>query len=198
MQHDASATQRTATPGRLVYLMGPSGAGKDSLIDAARSELQRHNVHVARRVITRSAEAKGEDALGVSAEQFERLGTEGAFALQWRANGLAYGIPVQIDAWLAEGHAVLVNGSRAHLQQARERYPDLLAVLLRVDHHVLRQRLLDRARESAQDIELRLARAQQVRVEDGEVQVLDNSTSLDVAVQRLLALLREQGVLGAN
>lgn len=78
MQHDASATQRTATPGRLVYLMGPSGAGKDSLIDAARNELQRHNVHVARRVITRSAEAKGEDALGVSAEQFERLSTEGA------------------------------------------------------------------------------------------------------------------------
>lgn len=196
MQHDASATRRTANPGRLVYLMGPSGAGKDSLIDAARAELQGLNVHIARRVITRSAEAKGEDAVGVSLEEFQRLSAEGAFALQWQANGLAYGIPVQIDDWLAAGHAVLVNGSRAHLQQARERYPDLLPVLLRVDHHVLRQRLLDRGRETAQDIEQRLARAQQVRVEEGEVQVLDNSSSLDEAVQRLLGLLREQGVPG--
>ena len=198
MQHDASATRRTVNPGRLVYLMGPSGAGKDSLIDAARPELQRLNVHIARRVITRSAEAKGEDAIGVSPEQFQRLSAEGAFALQWQANGLAYGIPVQIDAWLAEGRTVLVNGSRAHLQQARDRYPNLLPVLLRVDHQVLRQRLLARGRETAQAIEQRLARAQQVRVEDGEVQVLDNSTSLADAVQRLLGLLREQGLLGAN
>ncbi|PSS45018.1 phosphonate metabolism protein/1,5-bisphosphokinase (PRPP-forming) PhnN [Pseudomonas sp. BBP2017] len=195
MQHDASAAPRTAFSGRLIYLMGPSGAGKDSLIDAARATLENHNVVVARRVITRSAEAKGEDAVGVSCERFEQMCTDGEFALYWRANGLAYGIPVLIDSWLEQGRTVLVNGSRAHLAQARQRYPGLLAVLLSVEPQVLRQRLLARGREALEDIERRLARSQQLSFADQGVHLLDNSTSLDDAVARLLDLLREQGLL---
>jgi phosphonate metabolism protein PhnP len=71
---------------------------------------------------------------------------------------LHYGIPIEIDQWLAEGHDVLINGSRGHLPQARARYPDLLVVLLCVDQAVLRQRLLARGRESAEEIEARLGR----------------------------------------
>ncbi|MGH8383816.1 phosphonate metabolism protein/1,5-bisphosphokinase (PRPP-forming) PhnN [Pseudomonas sp.] len=195
MQHDASVAPRTALPGRLVYLMGPSGSGKDSLIDAARGVLEIHNVAVARRVITRSAEAKGEDAVGVSCERFEQMCAEGDFALHWRANGLAYGIPVQIDSWLQQGRTVLVNGSRAHLAQARQRYPGLLAVLLSVEPQVLRQRLHGRGRETREDIERRLARSQQLKLADQDLYLLDNSTRLDDAVARLLDLLREQGLL---
>ena len=198
MQHDASAAPRTVVPGRLVYLMGPSGSGKDSLIDAARATLDQHNVVVARRVITRSAEAKGEDAIGVSVERFEQLCAEGEFALHWRANGLAYGIPAQIDTTLMQGRAVLVNGSRAHLEQARQRYPDLLPILLTVDPQVLRQRLLARGRESLEDIERRLARSQQLVLPDQGIFLLDNSTRLEDAVARLLDLLAEQGVLGTR
>lgn len=64
--------------------------------------------------------------------QFDTLERASAFAMSWRANGLCYGIPVQIDEWLAQGYDVLVNGSRGYLAQARRRYPDLLAVLLGV------------------------------------------------------------------
>lgn len=77
--------------GRLIYLIGPSGAGKDSLLDAARESLAGRGVRIARRVITRSAEAVGEAAHSVSPQEFERLEAQGAFALSWRANGLAYG-----------------------------------------------------------------------------------------------------------
>lgn len=146
-------------PGRLIYLMGPSGSGKDSLIEAARRPLAQLGCDVVRRVITRSAESVGEAAHGVSADEFERLERQGAFALCWRANGLAYGIPVQIDEWLASGRHVLINGSRAHLDQARQRYPELLAILLTVDIDVLRQRLMNRGRESAAQIEARLKRS---------------------------------------
>jgi len=198
MQHDASAAPRTAVPGRLVYLMGPSGSGKDSLIDAARATLALHNIPVARRVITRSAEAKGEDALSVSLERFEQMCAEGDFALHWRANGLAYGIPVQIDSWLKQGTTVLVNGSRAHLAEARRRYPDLLAVLLTVNPQVLRQRLLARGRESLEDIERRLARSQQYLSPGQSVYMLDNSTLLDDAVARLFDVLRGQGLLAGG
>jgi ribose 1,5-bisphosphokinase len=194
MQHDASGT--LPLPGRLIFLIGPSGSGKDSLIDTARGALQVAGVDIARRVITRSAEAKGEAAQGVDPQRFEGMRAEGAFALDWRANGLSYGIPVQIEQWLAAGRSVLVNGSRGYLPQARRRYPDLLAVGLTVAPEVLRARLLARGRESPVEIEQRLARNASLAPYDSDVHVLDNSGPLDSVVQALLGLLREQGLLG--
>ncbi len=144
--------------GRLIYLIGPSGSGKDSLLDAARLRLAERGCRIVRRVITRSAEAVGEAAQGVTPQQFAAMDAEGAFALSWQANGLCYGIPKHIDEWLAAGDDVLVNGSRAHLAQTRERYPTLRVLLLTVDQAVLRRRLIARGRETLADIEERLAR----------------------------------------
>lgn len=198
MQHDARGDGPLAAHARLIYLMGPSGSGKDSVIDHARPALQALGVAVARRVITRSAEAVGEVAHSVSPWQFATLRSNGAFALDWQANGLSYGIPVEIDTWLAEGRSVLVNGSRGHLQSARAKYPDLVPILLTVSAEVLRERLLRRARESAEEIEERLARNLRIAGQfDEGVYLLDNSTTLDAAVQRLLAILREEGVSNA-
>ncbi|MGK4359499.1 phosphonate metabolism protein/1,5-bisphosphokinase (PRPP-forming) PhnN [Ectopseudomonas chengduensis] len=195
--------------GRLIYLMGPSGSGKDSLLQAARASLEARGCRFARRVITRSAESVGEDALGVTPAEFERLEGEGAFALSWRANGLAYGIPREIDDWLSAGQDVLINGSRGHLEAARHRYPQLLAVLLQVDEEVLRQRLLARGRETPEQIEQRLARSRELQVGSAlsplplagegpgeragqaDTVILDNSGPLQQTVTRLLQLLDE-------
>ncbi|NWL46409.1 MULTISPECIES: phosphonate metabolism protein/1,5-bisphosphokinase (PRPP-forming) PhnN [Pseudomonas] len=194
MQHDAS--DRRSGTGRLIFLVGPSGSGKDSLIDASREQLALAGVEIARRVITRSAEAKGEAAQGVTPEQFDTLRAQGAFAMHWRANGLDYGIPRQVDQWLAAGRAVLVNGSRAYLPEARQRYPDLLAVLVEVKAEVLRQRLLARGRETAEEVEQRLARSARLQAAaDPSVHVLDNSSTLEAAVAAFVSLLRHQGVL---
>lgn len=194
MQHDAS--DRRSGTGRLIFLVGPSGSGKDSLIDASREQLAVAGVEVARRVITRSAEAKGEAAQGVTPEQFDTLRAQGAFAMHWRANGLDYGIPRQVDQWLAAGRAVLVNGSRAYLAEARQRYPDLLVVLVQVKPEVLRQRLLARGRETTEEVEQRLARSARLQAAaDPSVLVLDNSSTLEAAVAAFLSLLRNQGVL---
>ena len=181
-------------PGKLIYLMGPSGSGKDSLIDAVRPYLPERGCEVIRRVITRSSEAVGEDALGVSHERFQSLKEEGAFAMHWQANGLEYGIPVEIDQWLNSGRHVLVNGSRGYLKQARERYPALLVVLLSVDQAALRQRLLARGRESVADIDARLARnarftAQLLAGMGAGLLVLDNSGPLEHTVECLLRYL---------
>jgi ribose 1,5-bisphosphokinase len=179
--------------GRLIYLMGPSGSGKDSLIEAARQPLRSINGEVVRRVITRSAESVGEDAIGVSREEFEQRRDKGDFALSWHAHGLDYGIPVQIDHWLEEGRHVLVNGSRGHLAEALQRYPTLLPVLLTVQDEVLRERLMKRGRESLAEIEARLCRNRLFTAEDplGDSQIyrLDNSGELDVTVANLLKLL---------
>jgi len=199
--------------GRLIYLMGPSGSGKDSLLNAARERLAERGCVIVRRVITRSAEAVGEDAIGVSPAEFDQQEAAGAFALSWRANGLAYGIPRQIDDWLAAGQDVLVNGSRGYLPKARERYPELLAILLQVDEAALRLRLQARGRESAEQIEARLARSRDFVVggalaaivaaeaerrpatpTQGSTEnliVLNNSGPLDQTVTQLLQLLSD-------
>lgn len=186
--------------GRLIYLMGPSGSGKDSLIDAARQRLlQELNCEVARRAITRSAESVGEAALGLLPAQFEQRRGEGAFALDWQANGLSYGIPVQINEWLAAGRNVLVNGSRAYLAEAQRRYPDLLPLLLTVRSEVLRERLVRRGRENAEQIEARLQRnvrlsAAGLDASPTALMTLDNSQALAATVANLIALLRCAGV----
>lgn len=176
--------------GRLIYLIGPSGSGKDSLLEAARETVTQRGGRIVRRVITRSAQASGEAAQAVGVEQFVKMQARGEFALSWFANGLYYGIPVEIDDWLANGQEVLVNGSRGHLPLARERYPDLLVVLLTVDQAVLRQRLLARGRESLDEIDARLTRnaqfCSQLLAENPDVVVLDNSGALTVSVTRLL------------
>ncbi|MDP9556368.1 UNVERIFIED_ORG: ribose 1,5-bisphosphokinase [Pseudomonas parafulva] len=180
-------------------MIGPSGAGKDSLIDAARPQLAAARVEIARRVITRSPEAKGEAAVGVDAEQFERMKLQGAFAMHWQANGLQYGIPRQIDEWLAQGRSVLVNGSRGHLAQARIRYPDLLAIRVDVSLDILRQRLQARGRETQAEIDQRLARHVSLSdAADDGVRTVDNSTTLSTAVEALLGVLREEGVIQAH
>lgn len=179
--------------GRLIYLMGPSGSGKDSLIEAAREPLQAINCEVVRRVITRSAESVGEDAIGVSREEFARRKEEGDFALCWHANGLDYGIPVVIDQWLKEGRDVLINGSRGHLAQALRRYPALVPILLTVKEDVLRERLLRRGRESLAEIEARLRRNElftaDASVGETLIHRLDNSGELSDTVAGLLKLL---------
>ncbi|MEG9624569.1 MULTISPECIES: phosphonate metabolism protein/1,5-bisphosphokinase (PRPP-forming) PhnN [Pseudomonas] len=194
MRHDASGTSRLG--GRLIFLIGPSGSGKDSLIDAARVQLLENGVQVARRVITRSAESKGEAALSVSPEVFEQMCEDGEFAMHWQANGLQYGIPVQVNEWLSSGRHVLVNGSRGYLPEARRRYLNLLAIRLEVAPQVLRERLLARGRESVEQVEQRLARSALLQAgDDPDVHVLDNSTSLADTVKALLRLLVEEGVI---
>ncbi len=175
--------------GKLIYLMGPSGSGKDSLIDAARERLGEMNCQVIRRVITRSAESVGEDAVGVTPAEFERRQRAGDFALAWHANGLDYGIPRELDEWLKAGKHVLVNGSRENLRQAQARYPTLLPVLLTVREEVLRERLLRRGRETLEQIDARLARNAlfiEGRAVDRPVYLLDNSGNLAEAVDQLL------------
>ena len=86
--------------GRLVAIVGPSGAGKDTLIAGAVAA--RPDLVWARRTITRPATGN-EPSEAVSEAEFERRRAAGAFAFWWTAHGLSYGIPASIHDHLAAG-----------------------------------------------------------------------------------------------
>lgn len=178
--------------GRLIAVVGPSGAGKDTLIAAARAA--RPDLHVVRRVVTRPEEAGGEPFEGVSEAEFARRKAAGEFALDWRAHGLSYGIPASIDAALAEGRDVLFNGSRAMLGMAWELYPCLCVVHVTASIPVLAERLAARGRESREEIARRLARASYEIPYGVPIRVVENDGPLADSVAAFLAALQPERV----
>lgn len=173
--------------GRLIVVVGPSGAGKDTVIDAlcaARPDLIR-----ARRVITRPSEAGGEDFEGVTEADFNTRVAAGDFALHWGAHGLRYGIPVAIDTHLAAGRDVMFNGSRGILTTALARYPDMRTLFVTADADVLAARLTARGREDADDIARRLKRADYAMPAGVNMVRIDNNGTVQAAVDAALTAL---------
>jgi ribose 1,5-bisphosphokinase len=182
----------STTHGRLVLVTGPSGVGKDSLLDGARAALAgRDDIVFPRRVITRAAGLGGEDYVAVSEADFAAKAASGDFALHWPAHGLHYGIPASIDADLAAGRQVVVNVSRAVIDAARARYPSLLVLAINASPDVLRARLQARGRETPAEIEERLQRAAAYRLQGPDVVTLNNDGPLAEGVAAFVALLEK-------
>lgn len=173
----------------LIYLMGPSGSGKDSLLERLRAET-RTGPLVAHRYITRPANAGCENHIALSESEFLRRRAKGLFALDWQAHGQHYAFGIEVDLWLLQGIDVVVNGSRAHLPQAMQRYgAQLLPVCLQVSPGVLRQRLQQRGRETPIQIEQRLVRAADYQQTlPAGCRLLDNNGELGHTLMALLAL----------
>lgn len=179
------------TTGRLVYVLGPSGAGKDTLIDHARRTLDgAAPVVFAHRYITRAADAGGEVHVPLSPAEFALRARRHLFALAWDSHGLSYGIGREIDLWMQAGLTVVVNGSRGYLPQAAARYPDVVPVVIRVGLDELRRRLIARGRETPEQILERLARAAAFVVDHPNLVGIDNSGPPEEGGDRLAALLR--------
>ena len=141
-------------PGRLIYVMGPSGAGKNSVIASAREKLNKNKyIHFSPRYLTRPA-GQGDDAdLTLSAAAFAHYKRIGLFALDWEAHGFCYGVGIAIDTLLHAGKCVVVNGSRDYAATALKKYPRMAAVLITVKANVAHARLQARAREQPDAIE---------------------------------------------
>lgn len=186
--------QRNGRAGRMLVVVGPSGAGKDSLMQYAADRLAgRVDVGFVRRVITRPASAGGEDHIAVSVAAFEEMAAAGRFAVFWRAHGLGYGIPVETVGAVARGRTLVANGSRAALAGFAAAYPGLEVVRISACRDCLAARLAARGRENLDDILARLARPEPPLPAGLIVHDIDNSGALAVAGEELLALIEAVG-----
>lgn len=183
---------------RLIYVVGASGSGKDSLMSHARASLA-NETHIlfAHRYITRAADAGGENHVALMQEEFESRLKAGLLAMHWESHGYAYGIGIEVNQWLAKGITVVVNGSREYLNVAAQRYPELFPVWVEVSPDVLRARLQARGRECAGEIEKRLARAPQDHALARCGEVIRNDGELRVAGDALVELIRRCGGVSA-
>lgn len=175
-------------PGRLVLIVGPSGAGKDTLIDAAREALQGDpRIVFARRVVTRPPSPhEDHDSLDEDAFEAARAG----FALAWEAHGLRYGVPAAIDDQVRSGRVVVVNASRTVVALARERYAQARIVLVDAPAEVRAARVAGRGRDSDGDIAARLERLAVRPSETGPPDVvIVNDRSIEAGVRALLDAL---------
>ncbi|MEO3430365.1 phosphonate metabolism protein/1,5-bisphosphokinase (PRPP-forming) PhnN [Pelagibius sp. CAU 1746] len=182
--------QADGGPGHLFLVVGPSGAGKDSLIEGARRALaDLPQFTFPRRIITRRSDPGSEDHATLSEAEFDAQRAAGAFFLHWDAHDLRYALPGSIADALAGGGTVVANVSRKVIAEACRRHPMTTVVFVTAPPEVLERRLLARGREDAAAVTRRLDRS--AALPDGaEVVTVVNDGPLESAVERFVAVLR--------
>jgi ribose 1,5-bisphosphokinase len=180
---------RPIGPGRLVVVVGPSGAGKDTLIAAARARLAGDAAFVfPLRLVTRAV-TTAEDHLTISDGDFTLAVSRGDFAFWWEAHGLKYALPAAIDTDIRAGRTVVCNVSRGIVSTLRPRYLQLSVVLVTAPAEVLAARLGGRGRASDGDLAQRLGRTAPPEAEFAPDHVIENVGDIADSAARLLAAI---------
>jgi ribose 1,5-bisphosphokinase len=179
-----------ATEGVFVPVVGPSGVGKDSLINYARERLSdRPEFVFVRRIITRRADRSSEDHDSVDDAEFDRLVREDQFSLWWEAHGLRYGLPRQIEADLAGGRTVVANVSRQTLPQIRAHFARVCVISVSAQPEIIAARLAARGREDAGAIGARRSRIVIDHLSGTDSINIDNTGPLQLGGDRLVKVL---------
>ena len=176
----------------LYYLIGASGSGKDSLIRYARTHMpDSAPIVFTHRYITRQADAGGENHVALNEKEFLSRQKNQCFAMSWYSHNTHYGIGIEINQWLEKDLSVVVNGSRAYLDEASKSYPGLQAILISVYPEILRQRLEKRGRETREQIESRLLQAHKLEQEISQSRWIKiyNNDSLNKAGDQFISIL---------
>jgi ribose 1,5-bisphosphokinase len=177
-------------PGRLVLVVGPSGAGKDTLIGLAWAACADDGTIVfPRRVVTREP-SSFEDNEQLSLEAFAEAQARGEFAVHWQAHGHCYALPRAIDDQIRAGRAVVANVSRTVVEAMRRAYIDVVVVLVTAPSEILSQRLSARARGSDGRITDRLRRAVDDAAATPDFTIMNVGSAEDHA-RELLRVIRD-------
>lgn len=177
----------------MVLVVGPSGAGKDTLIACVRERLaDNRRFAFPRRIITRpnvplpgGAEVHEE----MSEAEFLLARDRGEFALSWQSHGLHYGIPMAVVREIAAGRVVVANVSRTVVPAAAEIVARRLVVNVTAPPDILAARLARRGRETRPEIASRVARAVELNLAGADFAEIRNTGSIEDGVGMLMTLL---------
>ena len=172
---------RGQVKGRLIAVVGPSGAGKDTLLKEIKKCL---TAYFPTRYITRPPHPNDENYHSVTKNEFKSLIHNKMLAFHWSAHGLQYGIPIDINVALLTNQIVLFNCSRSQLQLIIKDYPNLEIINIVANKDILRQRLLERGRETPKEIDKRILR-EHVSL-PGNPKTVDNSTTVAHGIKNFL------------
>ncbi len=176
--------------GIFFLVVGPSGAGKDSLIAGAEKALDGDRRYVfARRTITRPGDSSGEEHVEASAEDFAGHAAAGGFLLSWQAHDAEYGIPASLGDELAAGRHVVANVSRGVIAHAVAEFPPVQVIEVTAPFSERVERLVDRGRDDDGAIADRLARRPAPLPDGTQAITVANDGNLAQGVQRFLAAL---------
>jgi ribose 1,5-bisphosphokinase len=189
------ARSKLIGPGRLVLVVGPSGAGKDTLIAHARAACRSDaSVVFPVRVVTRPPSVF-EDNEFMPPSAFEQAAANGAFAIWWSAHGHMYGIPLAVDFDIEAGRTVVCNVSRTVVGAVRARYANVVTVLVTAPQDVLQSRLAARERASDGRVSDRMRR---LELADGKLRpdvIINNVGDPESGARKLVDTLHASGAL---
>ena len=178
-------------PGRLVLVVGPSGAGKDTLLRLARAACaDDHDIVFPRRIVTRESSAD-EDNIAVTSDEFRRAREHGDFAMHWEAHGHSYALSTEINDDIRAGRTVVVNVSRTVISALRQTYANVVVVAITAPPDVLAARLAARGRKSDGNIAERLTRSVDDASAHADVTIL-NAGSAEYHGRQLLRAIRNE------
>ncbi|MDA0655341.1 MAG: phosphonate metabolism protein/1,5-bisphosphokinase (PRPP-forming) PhnN [Proteobacteria bacterium] len=178
--------------GTLVLVVGPSGAGKDTIIEGVRQELlQDAKFLFPQRHITRPEDSGGEAHFAISRDEFLSKQSSGRYSFSWEAHGNLYGIPASIEHDIINGKTVVLNVSRTIIAEARRKFDHTAIFNVTAAIPVLRERLQNRGRETSDDIARRLERASAYKITGIDVTIIENNASVETSVNLFLNHLRK-------
>jgi guanylate kinase len=183
----------TGRRGLLVVISGPSGVGKDTIIERllALDPVLTYSVSATTRA-PRPGEVDGVHYTFVSREQFEDLVAKGHFLEHASYNGNLYGTPAgPVEQARAAGHDILLKIEVQGAQQVRTQVSDGIFIFIAPpsnDELARRQEL--RGGESDKDMteRLRIAEKEMAYARDYDCVVVNDD--LDHAVAEVLAIIR--------
>ena len=182
--------------GTLALVVGPSGAGKDTLINAARVALAGDPHFVfPRRIVTRASHDASEEHDMMTPEAFDTAARSGAFLLSWRAHGLGYAVPGSARDPLRAGHVVVANVSRGAIVEAEQQVRRVTVLHVTAPIDELARRIALRGREAEADIAARLARQAPLTAQRASVIEIVNDTAPEDAARRFVTALRAVAAL---
>ena len=179
--------------GMLLLFSGPSGVGKDTVLDIVLNKdknLQK-SVSLTTREI-RENEVDGKDYHFISTEEFENMISQGQVLEFAKYGSNLYGTPkAPVDKWLSEGKTVILKIEVQGASKIKELYPDSVAIfVLPPSMKELENRLRSRGTESEDDIQKRLdiAREEVKRSKDYDFIVINDD--LESASDNVLSIVK--------